>query len=93
LLLYELVVDDPAPQRTQRHPYAEMPYTGAAARPLQVRVPPCTHVAPQALLQVLALMRRHDNSILRRAAVQVVERIESVVLAVHFQRRAGRQGR
>ncbi len=70
-----------------------MPCKGAAARPLPVRFPQRSHGAPQALLQVLALVRRPDDPVLRRAEVQVVEKLESMVLALHIKGRAGRQGR
>ncbi len=93
LLLHERVVSDPALQRAQQHPDAEMPYKGAAARLIQVRVPQRARLAPQALLLVLALVRRHDDPVLWRAAVLIVKEIEAVLIAVHSERRAGRQGR
>jgi hypothetical protein len=38
-------------------------------------------------------VRRHDDPVLWRAAVLVVKEIEAVLLAVHSEQRAGRQGR
>jgi hypothetical protein len=52
-----------------------------------------TRVARQALLAVLALVWRHNEPVLGRAAVQAVQRVEAEVLAVQLEQRAGRRAR
>ncbi len=76
--LDKLVVEPPTCAARWRFPHAQVPHKLAArGRPLLLgRSPARPYEASLALLQVLALMQRHNDPVLRRAAVQVVQPVD-----------------